>query len=385
LTAVAAQHVSASDVVLCEAALLTLPRGFSCAHVAALLRDGGDGVARALQLFHPLDDSGDAWRPLRAIWRGSGSEFVTGDMDDAERCALQRLHAVVTLNAFGGGDAEPRAHVFENASRLNHACNPACCRTVGCDGRIIARANISMNPGEECTISYLVPHALLQPSEERRAALAQYGFDCDCSRCVGEDDTRGFACGCGRGSVFLPARPAPEARSRCARSRCSSCGTAMSASAAARLVAAEARCGALLEAAGAELGALAAVLHECEAAGMCDHYLQARAMDALAEAHSRAGQFGAASDRLAALCRLTRRTLPQQPLPLGFTLERLGDAMAECRTASAAGTATAPFSGPPSADQVAAAYGAALGQLRRVYEPQRPYVREAESKMASVV
>ncbi|KAI0530432.1 hypothetical protein GGR58DRAFT_518484 [Xylaria digitata] len=80
-----------------------------------------------------------------------------------------------------------RAGLFLNASRFNHSCDPNLWYEADIkDGRWVARACRDIKKGEELFISYIL---INNPLEERRAAIAGWGFVCDCPKCSGGSDT----------------------------------------------------------------------------------------------------------------------------------------------------------------------------------------------------
>lgn len=55
-------------------------------------------------------------------------------------------------------------------------------------------ARRSLRAGEEVTISYLPESKLFRPRGVRQAALAHWGFHCQCPRCSAPEDLRSFRC-----------------------------------------------------------------------------------------------------------------------------------------------------------------------------------------------
>ncbi|CAN0896976.1 Histone-lysine N-methyltransferase ATXR2 [Linum grandiflorum] len=73
-------------------------------------------------------------------------------------------------------------------SCMNHSCRPnarAFKRDEDRDGVATILANRAIRKGEEITISYVEEEL---PLAERRALLADYGFECRCDRCLEEED-----------------------------------------------------------------------------------------------------------------------------------------------------------------------------------------------------
>lgn len=75
---------------------------------------------------------------------------------------------------------------FPLQSCLNHSCSPnakAFKREEDRDGQAVILALRRISKGEEITISYIDEQLAY---EERRASLADYGFDCKCAKCLEE-------------------------------------------------------------------------------------------------------------------------------------------------------------------------------------------------------
>ncbi|KAF2677332.1 SET domain-containing protein [Lentithecium fluviatile CBS 122367] len=115
--------------------------------------------------------------------RGLSGEHKASSEGDAKEGEQGKIEEDVMLtNAFGSEIAgiDCRA-LFPLISRINHACNPNAFV-------LFSRAGISMAvkayrpiaPGEELSISYIT---LGQPSRNRAAALARWGFSCTCPLC----------------------------------------------------------------------------------------------------------------------------------------------------------------------------------------------------------
>ena len=72
-------------------------------------------------------------------------------------------------------------------SCANHSCRPAARAFKGPEERDGAAVLLALRPiaaGDEVTISYVDEE---EPLGERRAALADYGFECACEKCVAEE------------------------------------------------------------------------------------------------------------------------------------------------------------------------------------------------------
>jgi len=74
------------------------------------------------------------------------------------------------------------AGCYSRAAMFNHSCAPNCVVTYGRDGRLFMRTACEVGRHTELTHSYT---DLCVPTHMRRRALHnQYGFICDCPRCV---------------------------------------------------------------------------------------------------------------------------------------------------------------------------------------------------------
>ncbi|KIY97081.1 hypothetical protein MNEG_10880 [Monoraphidium neglectum] len=81
--------------------------------------------------------------------------------------------------------AESAAGVWQEFALLNHSCAPNTCAALF-GVTLVVRAAAPILAGEELTACYLGERRLA-PVRERRAALrANYGFHCQCDRCIAE-------------------------------------------------------------------------------------------------------------------------------------------------------------------------------------------------------
>lgn len=85
--------------------------------------------------------------------------------------------------------AEDKAHhscgIWPQASYINHSCTASARRSFIGD-MIIVRATRDMEPGEEVTFWYQVPHY----DENMRDKLKSWGFECDCTICQDAKKTK---------------------------------------------------------------------------------------------------------------------------------------------------------------------------------------------------
>ena len=150
----------------------------------------------------------------------AGELFSSTPLPDSIK-AGEIFHAAAALNALSSiidEDAPSNSRrimfIAPVASLVNHSCAPNCSyegfwdTERGAPGmRIFAETDIS--EGEEITISY-VDRAL--PTASRQLRLREYGFECNCTRCLastngGGDDSLIFSCiACKEGRVPYGAR-----------------------------------------------------------------------------------------------------------------------------------------------------------------------------------
>ena len=109
-----------------------------------------------------------------------------------------------------GSEDVDEAAVFETICRINHSCLPSCHHEWnpslrGGQGMETVHALRSIAPGEELSISYLMPAG--RPRAERQERLSrQFGFQCTCPLCAlsGEALARSDACQRAIGDVSIP-------------------------------------------------------------------------------------------------------------------------------------------------------------------------------------
>ena len=115
----------------------------------------------------------------------------TGEATDAELSALRDKLAKRVPNLDG---SEIRATpldgigLFPLQATMNHSCEPnvTLVKEEGDeerDGRVVARTTRDVAAGEELCNTYV---DVTLPVRRRRRELREYGFECDCARCVRE-------------------------------------------------------------------------------------------------------------------------------------------------------------------------------------------------------
>eukprot|EP00930_Biecheleria_cincta_P069697 TRINITY_DN57400_c0_g1_i1.p1 TRINITY_DN57400_c0_g1~~TRINITY_DN57400_c0_g1_i1.p1 ORF type:complete len:487 (-),score=76.68 TRINITY_DN57400_c0_g1_i1:198-1601(-) len=94
--------------------------------------------------------------------------------------------------------------VYAIGCRANHSCRPNASLRVGSNARLQLKALRSIEAGEDVLVSYIGEGDLLRPQARRQELINSWGFLCDCDRCVGPDDARGFQCiSCNEGILNL--------------------------------------------------------------------------------------------------------------------------------------------------------------------------------------
>ena len=110
--------------------------------------------------------------------------LIVGDVVDED--TLCDIFFIININAIGLRlDA---AGLFPGIpSMFNHSCNENVTHSWDRDGKLRFRANRTIHPGEECSISYV--SQLEQPTAQRTSSLEQFKFfTCHCSRCLSPDE-----------------------------------------------------------------------------------------------------------------------------------------------------------------------------------------------------
>lgn len=94
------------------------------------------------------------------------------------------------------GVSVPRggAAVYEISCRGNHSCKPNAALCVQEDATMRLNALRDIEPGESIQVSYIGEGDLLKPTGHRQRMLSSWGFKCNCERCAGQEDTRGYHC-----------------------------------------------------------------------------------------------------------------------------------------------------------------------------------------------
>jgi len=117
---------------------------------------------------------------------------------------LQRLVSAWRYNSFGH-HKEDGLVLYNRISMCAHSCDPSCCWSYGDDDAFILRARMSLDRGDELTVSYLQDEDLLKSTRVRRQKLQNWQFTCSCSRCrLRVDASRGFRCRrCRLGVLFV--------------------------------------------------------------------------------------------------------------------------------------------------------------------------------------
>ena len=113
--------------------------------------------------------------------------LVPSDLND---CDIYRTFCAVSVNAaavFNAPSGTSAMALFMEYSLLNHMCRPNCEWEME-DGSVCVYAARDIEAGAQLGISYLMDEYTLIVREIRRAILKKnFGFDCRCSVCLGEE------------------------------------------------------------------------------------------------------------------------------------------------------------------------------------------------------
>ena len=195
--AAAAHDVSGECAAFAQAAALQggalddLPHRFALRLLCRVARrDVAAAELRALAAAAPAASSADD-EALRALAeRLLAACHAAGVAPDMPPADVARLLCAVRCNAHtlydddGGEDlAVGAALVLSGAQLANHACRPSA-EFYNTGAVLHVRALVDIEAGAEVTVGYVCLEA---PASSRRAQLwAQYGFRCDCARCLEE-------------------------------------------------------------------------------------------------------------------------------------------------------------------------------------------------------
>eukprot|EP00440_Ansanella_granifera_P007667 gb/GFBE01008296.1/.p1 GENE.gb/GFBE01008296.1/~~gb/GFBE01008296.1/.p1 ORF type:complete len:470 (+),score=90.85 gb/GFBE01008296.1/:1-1410(+) len=131
---------------------------------------------------------------LLSMAASKGDIAMEAGWHDEDLTALRAIRTNSVALPDGGGA------VYGLSCRANHSCRPNASLCVGPDARMKLRALRDIAPGEDVLVSYIGEGDLLRSQSHRQHLIDTWGFECDCERCVGPDDTRGFQCvACGEG------------------------------------------------------------------------------------------------------------------------------------------------------------------------------------------
>lgn len=128
--------------------------------------------------------------------------YLDGDVDPQ---IYERMLLVWRYNSFGHHTETQGLVLYNRISMMAHSCQATACWHYGADDAFVLRARVSLQRGDEITISYIGDEELFKSTNIRREKVQGWLFLCNCIRCSNPVDiARGFRCPtCGTGSMFF--------------------------------------------------------------------------------------------------------------------------------------------------------------------------------------
>lgn len=128
--------------------------------------------------------------------------YLEGDIDPI---VYERMLLVWRYNSFGHHTETQGLVLYNRISMMAHSCKATACWHYGDDDAFVLRARISLQRGDEITISYIGDEELFKTTNIRREKVQGWLFTCQCSRCSDPlDPARGFRCPtCGTGTMYF--------------------------------------------------------------------------------------------------------------------------------------------------------------------------------------
>jgi hypothetical protein len=112
-------------------------------------------------------------------------------------------------NSFGHHTDPNALCMYDVTSMMAHACTPSAVWQFGENDSFCLRARITLQAGDEITISYLGEEDLIKAVSIRQQKTQGWMFSCACVKCHDQvlDFTRGFRCPtCANGTIFFCAK-----------------------------------------------------------------------------------------------------------------------------------------------------------------------------------
>lgn len=129
------------------------------------------------------------------------------------------VHVILAwrYNSFGHHTETDALCMYDTTSSMAHSCSPSAVWHFGSEDAFCLRARVSLQPGDEITISYLGDEDLLRSIPERRKRTQGWLFSCRCYRCLSPIDySRGFRCPtCFIGAIYMHPKNVPVGPCAC--------------------------------------------------------------------------------------------------------------------------------------------------------------------------
>ena len=173
------------------------PAGTTLIEEAPLYRrEEGERMADSVAAFQKMTSEKRSKLLSMAASPGPAEKEAGYYGDDLHFVRVLRTNSVAIVGKIKGNGGA----VYETSCRANHSCKPNAALCVQEDGTMHLKALRDLSPGEDIQVSYIGEGDLLRSTDHRQKRLGHWGFLCQCERCTGAEDTRGFQCvACGAG------------------------------------------------------------------------------------------------------------------------------------------------------------------------------------------
>lgn len=142
-----------------------------------------------------------AWHEIEADNLEKGFQALSKEwkedilsLHNARKDLASDVLGIFWTNSFGISMSPRLSGIYFFCSNLNHSCDPNCCHIVSyipdpcnhTDRTMVIIADRDIKAGDELTICYIDPKMVFEKRQD--ILLENYGFKCNCSRCVLQGD-----------------------------------------------------------------------------------------------------------------------------------------------------------------------------------------------------